>query len=137
MWAVDTNILVRHYTQDDPKQSRLATNWLERHAPCFVSLTVVLEFYWVLESAYELPTQQVLTVIADLVHSPAFEVESRLTIQKALAIAQQGIEFSDALHWASSTACEGFASFDDRGFVRKAKRLGLKPVVALPSAINR
>lgn len=44
----------------------------------------------------------------------------------------QGIEFSDALHWALSYACEGLATFDDRGFARKAKKLGLKPAVVMP-----
>lgn len=133
MWAADTNVLVRYYTCDDEKQTARALQWLQNHAPCFVPVTVVQELYWVLESSYGLDSRKVLSVLQHLVHSPAFEVESGPLVQKALQVAQRGIEFPDALHWALSGACEGLATFDDRGFARRARRLGLKPGVVLPA----
>lgn len=132
MWAADTNLLVRYYTRDDPEQSRRALAWLQGHVPCFVPTSVVLELYWVLESSYAMPAAKVLTVLDHLCRSPAFVLEAPAAVQRAVAVAQQGLEFADALHWALSGTCEGLATFDDRGFVRKAKKLGLKPVVALP-----
>lgn len=132
MWAADTNVLVRYYTQDDAAQTSRALAWLHRHAPCFVPVSVVLELYWVLENSYESPVDKVLAALHHLAHSPAFQVESAGAVQQALGAAARGIEFPDALHWALSRDCDGLATFDDKGFARKAKKLGLTPVVQLP-----
>ncbi len=132
MWAADTNLLVRYYTRDDEKQAGRALAWLQDHAPCFVAISVVQELYWVLESGYDLAPRKVLEVLQHLCESPAFQLESSASVQQALRVASQGIEFPDALHWSLSAACEGLATFDDRGFARKAKKLGLKPGVVVP-----
>jgi predicted nucleic-acid-binding protein len=46
--------------------------------------------------------------------------------------AQQGIDFADALHHASSRACEAFLTFDARRFAAKARRMAITPPVRLP-----
>ena len=133
MWAVDTNLLVRYYTQDDARQTQRALAWLQTHAPCFVPITVVQELYWVLENSYDMAPKQVLGVLQHLSSSPAFALESSAAVQQALQVTAQGLEFPDALHWALSQTCEGMATFDDRRFARKAAKLGLKPVVMVPA----
>jgi hypothetical protein len=40
-----------------------------------------------------------------------------------------GIEFSDALHHSSYKTCDSVATFDDRKFARRAKKLGFAPPV--------
>ena len=132
MWAVDTNLLVRYYTRDDAKQAARAKKWMARHLPCFVPISVVLELHWVLESAYGMKPKQTLSVMQHLANSPAFQVESGLAVQRAISAAEHGLAFDDALHWALSYACEGIATFDDRGFARKARKLGMRPPVAIP-----
>lgn len=132
MWAIDTNLLVRYYTQDDAKQTKRALTWLQEHAPCFVPVSVVQELYWVLENAYAMPTKQVLVVLQHLAGSPAFQLESAPAIQQALQVAEQGLEFPDALHWALSSHCQGLATFDDKGFAKRAQKMGLVPVVSVP-----
>jgi hypothetical protein len=42
-----------------------------------------------------------------------------------------GVDFADALHHASYKACASVATFDDRKFARRAKRLGLAPAVTV------
>ncbi|MEW6167400.1 MAG: type II toxin-antitoxin system VapC family toxin [Pseudomonadota bacterium] len=133
MWAADTNLLVRYYTRDDERQTRRALQWLLAHAPCRVPLSVAQELYWVLESTYGLPIEDVLNVLQHLCTSPAFEVQSANAVQRALDAARQGIEFPDALHWALSADCEGLATFDDKGFARRARKLRLQPPVSLPT----
>ncbi len=59
-------------------------------------------------------------------------VERWGAVKDALDLHRDGLDFADALHWASSRSCERFVSFDDRRFVRRARRLGLVPEVALP-----
>jgi predicted nucleic-acid-binding protein len=54
--GLDTNVLVRYLAQDDPKQSRIATQFLETtltgDEPGFISLVVLAEVVWVLVSLY-------------------------------------------------------------------------------------
>ena len=51
MRAVDTNVLVRALTQDDPAQAKRALAFMSAHQ-VFVPVTVVLELEWVLRSRY-------------------------------------------------------------------------------------
>ena len=44
-----------------------------------------------------------------------------------------GIDFADALHHASYRSCDNVATFDDRKFARRAKKLGLAPAVMVVS----
>jgi len=52
MRAVDTNVLVRLITRDDPKQALLADQWIE--AGAWVSQLALAEMTWVLSSVYDL-----------------------------------------------------------------------------------
>jgi predicted nucleic-acid-binding protein len=53
MIGLDTNVLVRYLTQDDPIQSPKATAIIERHLteqnPGFVSVVAMVETAWVLD----------------------------------------------------------------------------------------
>ena len=55
MTGLDTNVLIRHLTRDDPVQSPKATRLIERtlteEAPGFVNIVVIAETAWVLERA--------------------------------------------------------------------------------------
>jgi hypothetical protein len=56
----------------------------------------------------------------------------RASVRRSSTLHRRGLEFADALHWASSASCSQFMSFDDCRFVRRARRLKLEPVVVLP-----
>jgi hypothetical protein len=58
-------------------------------------------------------------------------VEDRDAVEQALSNLSVGIDFADALHHASYIACDSLATFDDRKFARRAKRLGLAPAVVV------
>jgi hypothetical protein len=60
-------------------------------------------------------------------------VEDRAAVERALSYSEAGIDFADALHHASYQECTSMASFDDRKFARRAKKLGLAPSVTLPT----
>ena len=57
MMGLDTNVLLRYLAQDDPRQSRRATEIVERRLteqePGFVSLVTILEVAWVLKSLFK------------------------------------------------------------------------------------
>jgi predicted nucleic-acid-binding protein len=78
MRAVDTNVLVRLVTRDDPKQVASAEAFIEKGA--WISLLVLAETAWVLRAVYDLEDDEIATVIEMLLS------HDRLTLQDADAV---------------------------------------------------
>ena len=134
MIAVDTNILARFYCDDpsDPEATRqrpVAKRVMLESAGLFVSLTVMLEFEWVMRGFYELPPAEFCGAAEHLIGMTHVTVERWETVVSALSEHRRGLDFADALHWASSANCQYLLTFDDRGFAHRAHRLGLQPEV--------
>lgn len=136
MIAVDTNILARFYC-DDPedtearRQRPLARRVMVESPSLFVPLTVVLEFEWVMRGFYEAEPSVFCGAVEHLLGMPHVTVERWQAVKDALGLHLRGLDFADALHWACSAGCEKLLTFDDKGFVRRARRLELAPEVAL------
>ena len=130
MRAVDTNVLARYYLRDDPTQARLAGKILSAGG-VFVPKTVILELEWVLRSVAEQPGSKVIDCLAHLIALPGVTVEDHDQVEAALRHCRNGVDFADALHHAASHACIEMLTFDDRRYVRRAAKLGLKPPVRL------
>ena len=136
MIAVDTNVLARFYCDDpeDPEAKRqrpLARRVMIESRAVFVPLTVILEFEWVVRGFYEAAPESFRQAVAHLLGMPHVTVERWDAVKDALELHRRGLDFADALHWTCSAGCERLVSFDDRSFVRRARRLGLKPEVVL------
>lgn len=136
MIALDTNILARFYCDDpaDPESARQrprARRVVLESASLFVPLTVVLELEWVMRGFYDLPPAEFCRAMAHLLGMSHVTVERWEMLRDALDLHQRGLDFADALHWACSGGCRQFVTFDDRGFARRAKRLGLTPEVVV------
>lgn len=123
MMAVDTNILVRYAVKDDPEQTVTATEFLKNNA-CFVLKTVALELAWVLSSpaGYNLSRSVVTERLRHICGLPTITVEDASAVAQAITWYEQGMDFADALHLASSVSCSGFATIDCR-MTSKASRL--------------
>jgi Predicted nucleic-acid-binding protein, contains PIN domain len=119
--AVDTNILVRLVTRDDPGQAERAAALFGRER-IFIPKTVMLETEWVLRYSYELSPAVVLDALKRIAGLPRVEVEDDRSVAAALAWAEEGMDFADALHLASGRHADAFASFDAR-LVNKARAL--------------
>jgi predicted nucleic-acid-binding protein len=126
MRAVDTNVIVRYLTGDDPAQADKARAVIGRE-PIFVPRTVVLEVEWVLRGVYGMPTSRVISALRALAGLPGVSVEDAPMVARAMDWAEGGMDFADALHLAAATGCEGFLTFDKR-FARSAVRRGGIPV---------
>jgi len=137
--AVDTNILARFYC-DDPddlearRQRPRARRIILQSTAIFVPLTVVLELEWVMRGFYELDPETFCLTVEHLLGMPHVTVERWEAVKDAVDLHRQGLDFADALHWVASASCSQLATFDDRGFVRRARRLKLVPQVELPTA---
>ena len=133
MRAVDTNVLLRYFSDDDPIQSPLARQVLAQGG-LFVARTVVLEFEWVMRGFYRADPEDFCRAVEHLLGMPHVTVERWEALQDAVQLHRQGLDFSDALHWTCSATCERLVTFDDRKFARRARRLRLVPEVTLPFA---
>ncbi|MDP2828679.1 MAG: type II toxin-antitoxin system VapC family toxin [Sulfuricellaceae bacterium] len=139
MIALDTNILARFYVDDpaDPEAARqrpIARRILSESPQVFVPLTVILELEWVLRAFYGFAAEDFVRVVKHLLGLVNVSVEEWSRISDALAWHAEGLDFADALHLLASGHCAEFMSFDDRRFARRAKRLGVRPAVAVPAA---
>lgn len=132
MRAVDTNVLVRYYLRDDAAQGRIAAHILSA-GDVYVPKTVILELEWVLRYVAEQPAGKVNECMAHLLGLPGITIEDRDEIESALGHCRNGIDFADALHHAASEGCIEVLTFDDRGYARRATRLGLTPPVRVPT----
>jgi len=131
MIGLDTNILVRYIAQDDPVQSPIATNIVERcltlHNPGFISIVAVVETVWVLDRAYRLPAPTIVAAIERILQTETFVVENEQQVFTAMIALKHGFgSFADALIAAlgARAGCARTLTFD-----RKALSL---PSFALP-----
>ena len=129
MTAVDTNVVVRLLTADDPKQSAAAKT-LFRQQPVWIAKTVLLETGSVLRGLYDYEESAIREAFIKLLGLKNVHVEDEPSVAAALALTAQGIDLADALHLTSRPAGAVFVSFD-RSFVRRAKRASV-PRVSLP-----
>jgi len=125
MIAVDTNILVRYAINDEPDQSQQAKALLKNTESIFVSKTTLLEFEWVLRSAYKLPRESILHSILTICGLPNLTVENAWQVSQATELYSKGFDFADALHYTANTSVEKFYTFDEK-FIRSGKLLNLK-----------
>jgi predicted nucleic-acid-binding protein len=138
MIGLDTNVLARYYIEDatddeaEP-QREAARRLIESGQPLMVSKTVMLELEWLMRGYYRLAVEDIRAVFRHLLELPHADIEDRVAVAQAIANMDAGLEFADALHHASYRACSAIASFDDRKFARRARRLGLAPAVIVPA----
>lgn len=102
MIGLDTNILVRYFAQDDPLQSKTATEIIEQRLternPGFISVVVMAETAWVLDRAYHLGDTAIATVIERTLQADVFVVESETQVFSAMVAFKEGLgSFADAL----------------------------------------
>ena len=128
MNGVDTNVIVRYLTGDDPTQADKARTVIGR-TPLFVSKTVLLETEWVLRGVYDLPPEQVLPALRAFAGLPGVSVEDAELVARAMDWAEAGMDFADALHLAAAAECESFLTFDKR-FARSGAHLSGIPIKA-------
>ena len=136
MIGLDTNVLARYYIDDasdaQAKKQRLAARRLiESGQTLMVSKTVILELEWVMRGYYGFSQTEVASVMRHLLGMTHVTVEDRSVVEQALANTHDGVDFDDALHHASYKACASVATFDDRKFARRAKKLGMAPSVTV------
>ena len=97
MFAVDTNILVRLVTGDDPKQVSSAQDFISNGA--WVSLLVLAETTWVLASGYERKPAAIANAVDMLLNHRELVLQDPDVVAAALEHfrSKPGLGFSDCL----------------------------------------
>ena len=113
MRAVDTNILVRFLTADDPKQARTAKRVMEA-GDIFIGVTVILETEWVLRAGYGFTPNVIATGLRGIGGLPGITIEEPAEVAQALDWMVEGMDFADALHLTRSNHCNAFVTFDKK-----------------------
>ena len=127
MIGLDTNVLVRYLTQDDPTQSRRANKFIADTVaggePLHLSTIVLCETVWVLRWAYSVGKPDILRSLTQVLDTAQFSIEDADACREALADYADGQgDFSDYLIGARNrrTGCSVTATFN-----RKLRRSNL------------
>ena len=131
MIGLDTNVLVRYLTQDDPEQSeranKLIETWCSKDEPGRVSLVVLCELVRVLRGAYGYEKHLLIRALQQILSTTELEVESQQVARSALsAFRRGGADFADYVIVVANhvSGCEATYSFD--------QKLGKHPLVLEP-----
>ena len=112
---VDTNILIRHLTNDPPDQARRATAILENSERLILTDVVVAELVYVLESYYEQPKKQVAQAVQSLLTLPSIALADHDLVLRAIELYEHArLDFAEA-YLAAAAELSGVgsvASFD-------------------------
>jgi predicted nucleic-acid-binding protein len=100
--GLDTNILVRYLTEDDPRQAAAAVKEIaeagKKGEKLVVQPLVLCELAWVLESAYDVGKKELLDVFERILRTAQFEIPGKDVVWRSLADYRAGRgDFSDHL----------------------------------------
>jgi predicted nucleic-acid-binding protein len=101
MIGLDTNVLLRAVTQDDPVQTPIARAMigkLDEGSPGYISTVVLAEFSWSLRTRFKYERLAIIGAIEALLESAAFVVSDRDAVNAAVSRSREdGLDFADAL----------------------------------------
>jgi predicted nucleic-acid-binding protein len=119
--GIDTNILIRYLTQDDPAQSPKAAALIERRLtqanPGFILLVTIAEVVWVLGSVYRLPGPDIANTVERILQADTLVVQNEQQVFTAMiALRDRTGAFADMLVAALGlwAGCKSTFTFDKK-----------------------
>jgi predicted nucleic-acid-binding protein len=119
MASVDSNVLVRLLTEDDPSQMKAVLRLLDQveagRDSLFVPLTVSLELEWVLRSRYGFDKPSVLGALSSLLETRELDFQDEPVLEQALALYRDHrADFAECLHLSAALRYQRppFLTFD-------------------------
>jgi len=101
MIGIDTNVLIRHLTQDHTEQAKRASALIEQACsvdePGYINRVVICEIIWVLERAYRYERAVIAQCIETILRTADLRVENEKAVWQALASYQKGYDVADVL----------------------------------------
>lgn len=119
MIGLDTNVLLRLWVEDDPRQAEAARGFVSEHGQVPGSLRVadaaVLEAVWTLKSAYGYSRMEISMALQSLLDEPAYVLADAARMRAALdRYRRSSADFGECLIAADNTAagCAYTVTFD-------------------------
>lgn len=128
MIGLDTNVLVRYATLDDPSQAAIAEQVIESLSPenpGYVSQIALVESVWVLRRLFDADDASISVFVERLLGSRDLVVENSDAARRALLETRGSPEFTDAVLSQSGLAagCDYTVTFDKRAARVEGMRL--------------
>lgn len=123
MPALDTKVILRYIVEDDPRQTRAAQRYIEKHAAAgdslFLATSVILEAEWVPRSVYDFTKNEIVEVFVGLLEAREMTFQDEASLERAVHRYREfNIDFADCLHVATA---ETFDQLPLASFERKAR----------------
>ncbi|MFP6647637.1 MAG: type II toxin-antitoxin system VapC family toxin [Candidatus Latescibacterota bacterium] len=129
MTGLDTNVLVRYLTQDDPVQADVATRAIEEREAagesCFISTVCLCELVWVLDAAYGYTREEIAHAMRHILQTRSFVFEAKEMLWQVLVDYESGrADFADHVigRVGRAAGCDVTLSFDG-GLARDSRFL--------------
>ena len=121
MKALDTNVLVRFLVKDDSDQAQIVYRLFKQAEAdkniFWISLIVLIEMLWVLDSVYHIPRKEILASLNELLQMPILKFEAQPAIHRFILLAPKtSIELSDVLIACAAdlSGCDRVLTFDKK-----------------------
>ncbi|WP_105383307.1 PIN domain-containing protein [Neorhizobium alkalisoli] len=118
VFGLDTNVVLRLFVDDDPRQRAAALKFgegLGRDYFAFITLFGLLELDWALRSQYGFNRKHVALAIDRLLHTRGLVVENHTLVVKALRLVEKSnADLADAMIASRSLeeGCQSTKTFD-------------------------
>jgi len=129
MIGLDTNVVVRYLTHDDPAQTAAAVRTIDSlsaDSPGFLSLIVIAELVWVLEGPYRFKKDEIEQVMEILLRSKELLIERAEVVSQALRkYSASRADFADCLieRCGHAAECKHTVTFDRNAATAAGMRL--------------
>jgi predicted nucleic-acid-binding protein len=118
--GLDTNVLVRFFAQEDPRQQGQAEaiiSSLSATEPGWIALAALMELVWVMTRVYRFDRRGMIQILDHLLSRSSIAFEQDDTVRNALQLYRSGnTDFPDCLIACSAKAagCSRTVTFDRR-----------------------
>jgi predicted nucleic-acid-binding protein len=122
--VIDTNLLVRYLTGDEPQKAKAVDNLLSKaergELKILIPSIVIAELVWVLESFYQMNSLEITELIEAVLNTPGIEVTEKSIIASTLKLYRtKNIDFIDAwiIEFAKDRGVKTIYTFDRKHFM--------------------
>lgn len=138
MIGIDTNVLIRFLVKDELKEFQLVDQLFIKarssRQTLHISVVVLCEVVWVLESCYNVSKNRILEVMQFLLQVDLMEIDCREQVMNTMELYREySADFADCLlgELHRSNGCDHTVTFDKKASqLPSFKRLVQKPVAA-------
>jgi predicted nucleic-acid-binding protein len=126
--GLDSNILLRYFLYDDPKQSLIAERVIDSltpDSPGWIAVTTLVEIVWALSAQLRVRREPIARILKELLTENAIVVDRRELVERALHFYRTTkADFADCIISVSakSAGCNRVLTFDENA----ARDLGME-----------